>query len=118
MEGRRKNWSQLREVLGRAFAAKTAGQWMEILGDQVPIAPVQNIAEALEDPQVRHRNMVVEVEHPLAGSYKMPGNPIKMGQEEVFRPAPALGQHNREVLGGLLGYSAGEMNALADRGVV
>ena len=56
--------------------------------------------------------MLVEAEHPVAGKYKMPGNPVKMGQEEVFRPAPTLGQHNREVLGDLLGYTEEEMRAL------
>ena len=73
----------------------------------VPIAPVNNVAQALDDPQVSHRNMVVEVDHPLAGKYRMPGNPIKMGQQEVFQPSPSLGQHNSEVLGDLLGLHYG-----------
>ena len=84
----------------------------------MPIAPVNTIADAFDDPQVRHRNMLVETEHPLAGKYKMPGNPIKMGQEEFFHPAPLLGQHNREVLEQLLGYSDGEIEALKERGTI
>ena len=62
--------------------------------------------------------MLVEADHPVAGKYKMPGNPIKMGQEEVFHPAPTLGQHNEEVLGGLLGYSSSEIEALKDGGII
>ena len=116
--GRRKNWDELKAVLESAFATKDAGQWMELLGDQIPIAPVNNIAEAFDDPQVLHRNMLVSADHPLAGEYKMPGNPIKMGQEENFLPAPTLGQHNKEVLVGLLGYSDDEMESLKESGVI
>ena len=118
IDGRRKNWEDLKAVLEAAFATKTSAEWMELLGDEVPIAPVNTIADAFDDPQVRHRNMLVETEHPLAGKYKMPGNPIKMGQEEFFHPAPLLGQHNREVLEQLLGYSDGEIEALKERGTI
>ena len=118
MDGRRKNWEELKALLEEAFATKTAAQWMEIMGDEVPISPINTIADALQDPQVHHRNMVVEVDHPLAGKHKMPGNPIKMGQEEVFNPAPTLGQHNREVLGELLGYSDTEINGLKEREII
>ena len=109
--GRRKNWPELKALLEEAFATRTSAQWMELLGDEVPIAPVNNIAEGLNDPQALHRNMLVEADHPVAGKYKMPGNPIKMDQDEVFRPAPTLGQHNGEVLGELLGYSGEEIEA-------
>ena len=116
--GRRENWEELKALLEEAFATKTAAQWMELLGDEVPIAPVNNIAEAFDDPQVLHRNMLVEADHPVAGRYRMPGNPIKMGQEEVFSPAPTLGQHNQEVLGELLGYSEEEIEALREGGII
>ena len=119
IDGRRKNWTELKALLAEAFATKTASQWMELLGDEVPIAPVNTIAEAFDDPQVLHRKMLVEADHPIAGRYRMPGNPIKMGQqEEVYRPAPSLGQHTREVLGGLLGYSDGEIDSLNERGII
>ncbi len=118
MEGRRQNWEELRGVLSDAFATKTADRWMELLGDVVPIAPVNTIAEAFDDPQVLHRNMLVEADHPLAGRYKMPGNPIKMGQEEAFSPAPTLGQHNREVLTELLGYSQDDLVVLSEKGII
>ena len=120
LDGRRENWADLKAVLDSAFATKSSDEWMELLGDEVPIAPVNTIAEAFQDPQVLHRNMVVEAEHPTAGRYRMPGNPFKMGQEgeEVFCAAPLLGQHNLEVLGGLLGYSEAEVEVLEERGVI
>ena len=64
----------------------------------VPGGPVNNIAEALADPQVRLRDMVVEIDHPVAGSYKTAGNPIKAGAPDPLRPPPTLGQHSEEVL--------------------
>ena len=118
IDGRRKNWDELKSILESAFSTKTSAEWMELMGDDVPIAPINNIAEALNDPQVHVRNMVVEVDHPLVGKYKMPGNPIKMGQEEVFEPAPTLGQHNQEVFGGLLGRSDAELKSLQEKGII
>ena len=118
IDGRRKNWDELKSVLESAFSTKTSAEWMELLADDVPVAPINNIAEAMDDPQVKVRNMVVEVDHPLVGKYKMPGNPIKMGQEEVFGPAPTLGQHNQEVLGGLLGCSDAELESLQEKGII
>ena len=118
IDGRRENWEELKGLLEAAFATKTTAQWMELLADEVPIAPVNSIADAFDDPQVLHRNMLVEADHPVAGRYKMPGNPIQMGQEEVFHPAPTLGQHNGEVLGELLGCSRGEIEAFKEDGII
>jgi crotonobetainyl-CoA:carnitine CoA-transferase CaiB-like acyl-CoA transferase len=90
-------------------------QWLQELADgQVPAAKVNNFAEALSNPQILHREMVVEQEHPVSGKYKSAGNPIKMSEteHETFAPAPTLGQHNREVLMGLLDYSEDEVAAL------
>ena len=118
MPARRKHWPELREVLERAFATKTADEWMELMKETVPIAPINDVGEALRDPQVLHRNMVVEAEHPVAGRYRMPGNPIKLGQEERFEPAPTMGQHTRAVLSELLGCSDGEIESLEAYGVI
>ena len=118
IDGRRKNWDQLREVLEAAFAEKTADEWMGLLGERLPVARINNIKEAYEDPQVLHRNMLVEADHPTAGRYSMPGNPIKLGNDEVFGPAPTLGQHNEEVLAEVLGYTAGQIESLKQSGTI
>ena len=68
--------------------------------------------KTLADPQVQLRNMVVEIDHPVAGRYKTAGNPIKTGGEESFHPPPTLGQHTEEVLGGLLGYPSSDIQSL------
>jgi len=60
---------------------------------------VNNLAQALNDPQVRFRNMVVDLQHPLGGHAEVPGNPIKLSgdHDESFTPPPLLGAHTVEV---------------------
>ena len=58
--------------------------------------------------------MVVEIDHPVAGTYKTAGNPIKSGEPENFGPPPTLGQDTEAVLGDLLGYSSTAIRALRD----
>ena len=118
---RHENKAALEEIIQKAFSAKTVEQWLQELADgQVPAAKVNNFAEALSNPQILHRKMVVEQEHPVSGKYKAAGNPIKMSdtEEETFVPAPTLGQHNREVLMGLLDYSEDEVAALEKEGAI
>ncbi len=118
MDARRRHWPELREVLQQGFSTKTADEWMELMGEILPIAPINDVGQALRDPQVLHRNMVVEAEHPKAGHHRMPGNPIKLGQEETFEPAPTLGQHTHRVLSELLGCSDAEISSLERDGII
>ena len=109
------NREELDRVLSQAFATKSRDVWVELGAKwNVPCGPVNNIAEALDDPQVRLRNMVVEMDHPVAGNYRTAGNPIKSGTPDRFEPPPTLGQHTEEVLGGLLGYSSSEIASLCE----
>jgi crotonobetainyl-CoA:carnitine CoA-transferase CaiB-like acyl-CoA transferase len=75
---------------------------------------VNNIGEALADPQVQLRHMVVEIGHPVGGRYKTTGNPIKMGFQDSLRPPPMLSQHTEEVLGARLGYSSRDIQSLRE----
>ena len=113
------NREALDQVLSDAFRSRSREEWLELFVEwDIPGGPVNNIAEALADPQVQMRNMVVEIDHPVAGRYKTAGNPIKMGDEETFQPPPTLGQHNEDLLVGLLGYSSRELQALRESGTV
>ena len=109
------NRDELDQALSEAFATKPRAEWVVLCEKwSVPGGPVNNIAEALADPQVLLRDMVVEVEHPVAGRYKTVGNPIKLGEPDNFTPPPTLGQDNEDVLGGLLGYSPREIEVLRE----
>ena len=113
------NRGALDDALANGFGSKTRDTWLELLVKwDVPGGPVNNIAEALSDPQILLRNMVVEVDHPTAGRYATAGNPIKTGAPEVFNPPPTLGMNTDSVLTGLLGYSENEVEALRRSGAV
>ncbi|HSF49065.1 MAG TPA: CaiB/BaiF CoA-transferase family protein [Burkholderiales bacterium] len=82
-------------------------------------SPVLTLAEALEDEQVKSREMVVESSHPVDGKVTQFALPIKFSEFEfeVARPAPMPGEHSEEVLREA-GYTAQEIGALRDRGVI
>ncbi|MDP6576295.1 MAG: CoA transferase [Dehalococcoidales bacterium] len=85
-----------------------------------PVAPVYNTEELLNNPHYREREFFVDIEHPRAGKLTYPGAPFKMsgGGYAIRRPAPLLGQHNKEVYCGLLGYSEYDLSTLRSSGVI
>ena len=113
------NRDALEEALTAGFMKKPRPEWEQLLQKyDVPGGPVNNIGEALADPQVQLRDMVVEIDHPVAGAYRTAGNPIKTGSPDDFAPPPTLGQDTEDVLTGLLGYSGAEVAALREAGAV
>ena len=86
----------------------------------VPAGPVLRGPDLLEDPHYRDRGTFVTVDHPQVGPKQYPGLPWKMSATpgKVRWPSPTLGQHNREIFGGMLGLTAAEIDALEDNGVI
>ena len=102
-------------------AERTTRQWLELLERAgVPAGSVNSVAEICEHPQIKAREMVVEVPHPTLGSIKVSGVPIKLSDTPgaVSTAPPLLGQHTAEILTGLLGYSLKEVEGLRKAGVV
>jgi len=101
------------------FLTRTTAEWMaDLIAADIPSAPINDLERALRDPQILARGAVVTCHHPVAGPVPIVGNPIKLsGNDEVFEPAPLLGQHTREVLVGLLGYSEQRLDELVEAGV-
>jgi CoA:oxalate CoA-transferase len=115
------NKDDLYAILDPIFPGKTTGEWMKPLRDAgIPSSPVNNIKDALNDPQVRHRKMVVEIEHPEIGVYEALGNPIKSSEMEDVAPSapPLLGQHTDAILSDLLGMSDDDIAALREDGTI
>jgi crotonobetainyl-CoA:carnitine CoA-transferase CaiB-like acyl-CoA transferase len=111
------------EILALAKTWVAARSVVEVLAAldaiDVPSAKVQNIEEVLNDPQIVARNMVIEQEHPVLGKIRMPNLPFRFSDCDTSPKsvAPSMGQHNREIAAGL-GYSAEEIDALLEAGVL
>ncbi len=92
---------------------------MQILaGAGVPCGACLDTGEVLSDPHLRERQMIVEVEHPVRGTYVTVGNPIKLSASPTaITPSPLLGQHRHEILRDL-GYSDADIDALAGDGAI
>lgn len=118
--GRLKNKELINRRLNEILSTNTQAYWLEQLRSaRIPCAPVYNLKQAVHDEQVLARNMIVEVAHPLGGSTKMPGNPIKLSDThaDTFSPPPLLGQHNEEVYASI-GLTADELKALQEDGII
>lgn len=91
-----------------------------LLAGGVPAAPVNTSADVAACPQVAAREMLVDVEDPVAGALKLVGNPIKMDDAPApeSRRIPRLGEHTEDVLGGLLGLGAEEIERMHAEGVL
>ena len=95
------NLPALAQMLGALFKRRTTAEWLaELDAAGIPAGRVNTVGEMLADPQVAAREMVVETVHPIAGSTRSLGLPIKFSATPggVRRPAPLFGEHTREVL--------------------
>jgi len=112
---------ELLDLLERIFAERPAAHWLEVLdAADVPVAPVNDIGEALADPQVRHRDLQVSMPHPRFGELPTLRYPIRMSATPVQRYAapPELGADTRDVLRSLVGVPDAQLDALAADGVI
>lgn len=116
-ESRRAHRDELVTVLSDELRARTTAAWVDIFREAgVPAAPVNTVAEALEDPQVHARDLVAHVEHPRFGSVGHVRSPVRAGPLDPLQRAPRRHEHGGTILDGLLGYSGDEQDALAAAG--
>ena len=115
---RMKHLDALVPLMNAKLEQGTVREWIARLETEgVPCGPINSIAQMLDDPQTKARDMVVELEHRKAGKTRALGLPIKLSATpgRVSRAAPTYGQHTREVLGEF-GFSAAEIEALIASG--
>jgi crotonobetainyl-CoA:carnitine CoA-transferase CaiB-like acyl-CoA transferase len=112
--------ARAREELAAIFASRTLEEWGKMLeGADVCWAPVNTFQETFADPQVRQRELLVEVDHPIAGKMQQLGIPLKLSETPgaLRRPAPAHGEHTLDILGEL-GCSQQEAQQLKEDGII
>lgn len=104
-----------------AFAKRTVADWVATLTKVgVPCGPLNNIPQVFADEHIKERGMQVSLPHPRAGVVPILANPARLSATPPTyeRPAPLLGEHTREILSDVLGYSDQDINQLAAEGVI
>ena len=95
--------------------------WLALLGPLgVPCGPINDMAQTFSHPQVKHRGMKLEMQHPSSGAIPLVASPMRFTEHPIAynRPPPVLGEHTDEVLSGLLDLGAAEIAALRTAGIV
>lgn len=114
-EARRLNKELLEDEITRFTRTRTLDECEETLNQfGVPNGRINTLTMICKDPQIAARDMIVKVEHPVAGTYQMAGSPLKFSSltEAHYEPAPTLGQHTREILSERLNMTDTEIEAL------
>jgi crotonobetainyl-CoA:carnitine CoA-transferase CaiB-like acyl-CoA transferase len=119
-EARVRNRSQLTEILEERLRLKTVHEWEELFSaNNIPCGPINTMEQVFQHPQINARDMVVEVDHPNAGTVKLVGSPLKLSRTEVriLQHPPAPGEHTLEILQ-QIGYSVQKIEQLQNNRVI
>lgn len=120
-ELRRRNRECMDSLAQGWLADKTREEAVKRLVEAgIPAGPVNTITEAIVDPQINARKMVVDLEHPGIGKVPVSGIVIKLSKTpgSIETPVPSIGQHNEEIYCSSLGYSKGKLTELKEQGVI
>lgn len=117
-QGEEKEW--VFQELQKEFLKKTQKEWMEIFKDlDACVMPIKSFAEACEDPQIKVRKMVIEMEHPKFGKIQNVGSPIKYSRTPLMirNFAPKVGQNTKEILKSL-NYNDEDISNFKRKGII
>ena len=114
------NREEIVKIISDLIATRKGEEWLKIITDAgVPCGPIYTVDKIFADPQVLHRQMLKELDHPKAGKVRVTGIPVKLSDTpgEVETAPPVLGQHTQEILNEL-GYSDQDVAKLRQEKVV
>ena len=115
---RNANRGELIPEMESIMLERSGSEWMSSLKKvDVPCGPINSIDEVFKDPQVQHRGMKIDLDHPLAGKVSGVANPIKFSETPLHygKVAPMLGEDSENVLQNILGKSAAEIQTLREK---
>ena len=119
-DARNKNYNALHAILKEKFATGPREHWLTVLKKHdVPSAPLLNLKEVFEDPQVKHLGMLVEMAHPRMGAVRLVGSGIRMSETppQMKLPPPSAGENTAEILNAL-GYDEESVANFRNKGVI
>lgn len=111
---------EIRDFFSRTFLTKTRDEWFEILSkSDTAVGKVNSVSDLISDPQVLHRKMIVELDHPMLGVVRQPGIAIKLSETpgSIRKFSPKSGENTIEVLS-QLGYGQDAIEELAEAGAI
>jgi len=121
LAGRANHIAECDAMVGKWASSRTIDEIVALCEEHgIPCARVNNMEEMVHDRQLIHRKMIRKIEHPEFGTLTISGPVVKMSDTnpDVFLPPPKLGQHNKEIYGGLLGYSDQEIAHMEELGLI
>ena len=96
------NMDQLKEIFEKKLSSKSTNEWVKEMEElKIPCGPIFNIKQAVENPQIKERNMIVKSYHKIIGEFKSAGNPIKMStykDEKTRGDIPDLDEHREKII--------------------
>tara|TARA_B110000046_G_scaffold149559_1_gene157735 strand:+ start:289 stop:1434 length:1146 start_codon:yes stop_codon:yes gene_type:complete len=99
---RSQNINELKKIIEDKLSVKNTNSWVqEMEKEKIPCGPIFNIKEAVENPQIESRNMIVKAYHKVIGDFKLAGNPIKMStykDEKTRGDIPDLDEHREKII--------------------
>lgn len=118
---RNEHYAELRPILAEKFMTKTAEEWQPMFDKAgIPSGPINTVDKVVKNEQVVAREMILEVEHPVAGTTRVPGIPIKLSRTpgEIRMAAPVLGADTEKLLNQYLGLTSDQVAELREKQVI
>ncbi|HSN95007.1 MAG TPA: CaiB/BaiF CoA-transferase family protein, partial [Anaerolineaceae bacterium] len=118
---RNENYQVLRPILADKFMTKAAEEWQKMFDEAgIPSGPINTVDKVVSNEQVVAREMILEVDHPVAGKTRIPGIPIKLSRTpgNIRMAAPVLGVDTEKLLTQYLGLSSDQISELREKKVI